>query len=82
MGHMIENIARSRGHEIVAVIDVNNQEDFDSEGFLSADVAIEFTVPSTAVANYERAFERGIPVVSGTTAWGSVDEPASYDREV
>lgn len=74
MGRMIENIARHRGHEIVAVIDINNQEDFDSEGFLSADVAIEFTVPSTAVANYERAFQRGIPVVSGTTAWGKVDD--------
>ena len=74
MGRMIENIARQRGHEIVAVIDINNQEDFDSEGFLSADVAIEFTVPSTAVANYERAFQRGIPVVSGTTAWGKVED--------
>ena len=74
MGRMIENIARQRGHEIVAAIDINNQEDFDSEGFLSADVAIEFTVPSTAVANYERAFQRGIPVVSGTTAWGKVED--------
>lgn len=74
MGRMIENIARERGHEIVAIIDVNNQEDFDSEGFMSADVAIEFTTPSTAVDNYRRAFERGIPVVSGTTAWGSVDD--------
>ncbi|MDE5657970.1 MAG: 4-hydroxy-tetrahydrodipicolinate reductase, partial [Muribaculaceae bacterium] len=72
MGRMIENIARQRGHEIVAIIDVDNQEDFDSDEFRSADVAIEFTVPSTAVANYERAFERGVPVVSGTTAWGSV----------
>ena len=74
MGRMIENIARQRGHDIVAAIDINNQEDFDSEGFLSADVAIEFTVPSTAVANYERAFQRGIPVVSGTTAWGKVED--------
>lgn len=74
MGRMIENIALQRGHEIVAVIDVDNQEDFDSEAFRSADVAIEFTVPSMAVANYERAFRSGIPVVSGTTAWGSVDD--------
>lgn len=74
MGRMIESIARQRGHEIVAVIDVNNQDDFDSEGFMSADVAIEFTTPATAVANYERAFERGVPVVSGTTSWGTVDD--------
>ena len=29
MGHMIEEIARQRGHEIVSIIDVNNQDDFD-----------------------------------------------------
>ena len=74
MGRMIENIAIQRGHQIVAKIDVNNLQDFDSQDFLSADVAIEFTTPATAVANYEKAFKRGIPVVSGTTAWGSIDD--------
>lgn len=74
MGKTIEKIALSRGHEIVARIDVNNQEDFDSEAFRSADVAIEFTTPATAVANYRKAFERHVPVVSGTTSWGSVDD--------
>ena len=29
MGHAIEQIALQRGHEIVSVIDVNNQEDYD-----------------------------------------------------
>ena len=42
MGKMIEEIALSRGHEIVSIIDINNQEDFESEAFASADVAIEF----------------------------------------
>ena len=42
MGKMIEQIARERGHEIVCIIDVDNQQDFDSEAFKSADVAIEF----------------------------------------
>lgn len=74
MGHAIERIALERGHEIVARIDLSNQEDFDSEAFLSADVAIEFTTPATAVGNYRRCFERHIPVVSGTTSWGSVDD--------
>ena len=74
MGRTIERIARERGHEIVAIIDVDNQEDFDSEGFRSADVAIEFTVPTMAVENYRRAFESGVPVVSGTTAWGRVED--------
>lgn len=74
MGHAIERIALGRGHEIVARIDLSNQEDFDSKDFLSADVAIEFTTPATAVDNYRRCFERHIPVVSGTTSWGSVDD--------
>ena len=40
MGRMIEEIAKSRGHEIVSVIDIDNQDDFDSDAFRSADVAI------------------------------------------
>lgn len=69
MGHTIEQIARARGHEIVSIIDINNPEDMRSEAFKSADVAIEFTTPATAVANYLAAFEAGVPVVSGTTGW-------------
>lgn len=43
MGKIIERIALERGHEIVSVIDIDNREDFQSEAFRSADVAIEFT---------------------------------------
>ena len=69
MGHAIEQIAFQRGHEIVSVIDVNNQEDFTSDAFKSADVAIEFSMPAVAMDNYRRAFAAGVPVVSGTTGW-------------
>jgi dihydrodipicolinate reductase len=69
MGHEIEKIALDRGHEIVAIIDVNNQGDFDSKAFLSAEVAIEFSRPETAFSNYLRCFERNIPIVTGTTGW-------------
>mgnify|MGYP004564458963 FL=1 len=69
MGHMIEEIARSRGHEIVSIIDVDNREDFQSEAFRSADVAIEFTTPTAAYANYVEAFKAGVKVVSGSTGW-------------
>lgn len=69
MGHMIEDIARSRGHEIVSIIDVNNQQDFDSEAFATADVAIEFTAPTAAYGNYLKAFAKGVKVVSGSTGW-------------
>lgn len=35
MGKEIEKVARSRGHEIVCIIDINNQDDFESEAFKS-----------------------------------------------
>jgi 4-hydroxy-tetrahydrodipicolinate reductase len=69
MGKTIERIAKERGHEIVSIIDVDNQNDFESEAFKSAEVAIEFTVPHVALENYRRAFAAGVPVVSGTTGW-------------
>lgn len=69
MGHEIERIALKRGHTIVSAIDINNPEEFDSENFRSADVAIEFTRPETAMSNYKKCFAAGLPVVSGTTGW-------------
>ena len=35
MGKEIEKIAIARGHEIVSIIDINNQEDFNSEALSS-----------------------------------------------
>ena len=64
MGHMIEEVALSRGHEIVAHIDVGDA--FDLKG---ADVAIEFTTPATAKENILRAWAQGVPVISGSTGW-------------
>ncbi len=69
MGKEIEKVARSRGHEIVCIIDINNQDDFESEAFKSADVAIEFTNPMVAYSNYMRAFKAGVKLVSGSTGW-------------
>lgn len=69
MGKTIEQIALSRGHEIVSIIDINNPEDFTSDAFKSADVAIEFTTPATAFENYMKCFAANVPVVSGTTGW-------------
>jgi 4-hydroxy-tetrahydrodipicolinate reductase len=69
MGHIIEQIALGRGHQVVATIDINNKQDFESEAFRTADVAIEFTRPQTAVENVRRCFAAGVPVVCGTTGW-------------
>ncbi|MDH6310734.1 4-hydroxy-tetrahydrodipicolinate reductase [Dysgonomonas sp. PFB1-18] len=69
MGHEIEKIAISRGHTIVSIIDVNNAADFDSPAFKSADVAIEFSTPESAISNYRKCFAAHVPVVAGTTGW-------------
>ena len=77
MGHMIEEVALQRGHEIVGVVDpmykgpTDNVQsiDFESEAFRSADVAIEFTTPATAEENIRKAWAQGVPVVSGSTGW-------------
>ena len=69
MGHIIEEIALSRGHDIVSIIDIDNPGDFQSPAFASADVAIEFTTPTAAFGNYQKAWAAGVKVVSGSTGW-------------
>ena len=65
MGQVIERIALERGHEIVLKKDEFNTYD----GLSTADVAIDFSVPSAAVANISNCFYANVPVVSGTTGW-------------
>ncbi len=66
MGKTIEQIALSRGHEIVGKIDVGD----DITSFNKpVDVAIEFTQPEAALHNLKTCFNKGIPVVCGTTGW-------------
>lgn len=75
MGKEIEKIAVSRGHKINLLIDISNPQDLTIENLQKCDVAIEFTIPDSAVDNYKKCFEAGIPVVSGTTGWlGKMDE--------
>ena len=69
MGHIVEKVLLERQHEIVAVID--NEEDWqrhDSD-FRKAEVAIDFSEPGVAVPNMLRAFEASVPIVVGTTGW-------------
>jgi len=65
MGKVIERIALERGHEIVLRKDEFNTYD----GLATADVAIDFSVPSAAVSNISASFNANVPVVSGTTGW-------------
>lgn len=79
MGHEIEKIAIERGHQIGLIIDVDNQNDLNAENLKGIDVAIEFTIPASAINNYKSCFDAGVPVVSGTTGWLSQwNEVVSY----
>lgn len=65
MGKVIENIALERGHEIV--LRKGSSDNFD--GLLNADVAIDFSVPTSAVKHISECLNNTIPVISGTTGW-------------
>lgn len=69
MGKTIEGILLERGHEVILKINEHNTEELTSSNLKLCDVAIEFSQPSSAVENYFKCFEAGLPVVSGTTGW-------------
>jgi 4-hydroxy-tetrahydrodipicolinate reductase len=76
MGHMIEEVAIERGHEIVLKIHIDNTEEFTQENISKADVAIEFTAPDSAFENVKKCLDYDIPVVSGSTGWNDKLEEA------
>lgn len=65
MGKVIERIALERGHAII--LKKTSKDTF--EGLEQADIAIDFSVPSSAVAHITECLNRNIPVISGTTGW-------------
>lgn len=65
MGKEIEKIALQRGHTIV--LKKGSQDSF--EGLSKADVAIDFSIPTTAIENITTCLQQNIPVISGTTGW-------------
>lgn len=69
MGKEIEQIALSRGHQIVLKVDISNAKTYTIEELKQADVAIEFSTPESAVSNIYKCFDAGVPVVVGTTGW-------------
>jgi 4-hydroxy-tetrahydrodipicolinate reductase len=64
MGKEIEKIAISRGHEIVIKKEINNTIDIHL-----ADVAIDFSIPTSAFDNISNCIKNKVPVISGTTGW-------------
>lgn len=68
MGKAIEEAALAHGHQVVLRVDQHNAGTPPGE----ADVAIEFSKPTTTLANMRLCMEHHVPVVVGTTGW--------YDR--
>ena len=73
MGKMIEALAESRGHQIVARIDL----DTVTIDFSQMDVAIDFSTPDSAFGNISNCLKHKVPVISGTTGW-----LADYDKAI
>lgn len=69
MGKEIEKVATSAGHTIVAGVDSGEDWQTLKNKALKADVVIDFSQPEVAVENFEKSFDLGIPIVTGTTGW-------------
>ncbi|MCC6931189.1 MAG: hypothetical protein IT359_19530 [Gemmatimonadaceae bacterium] len=71
MGRAIEQLARERGHTVLAILGArdNGGGDAIATHAAAADVAIEFTEPAAARANVTACIAAGLPVVTGTTGW-------------
>ena len=67
MGKKVSELATKKGHNIVCVSSSSNPAKLLDLSV--ADVAIDFSTPTTAFENISHAINSGIPVVSGTTAW-------------
>ena len=51
MGREIEKILIERGHDVTLVIDTDNAADLNAANLAGVDVALEFTMPTTAYGN-------------------------------
>jgi 4-hydroxy-tetrahydrodipicolinate reductase len=65
MGKTVENIATSRGHDIV----YKTSDNLDIDRLKQAEVAIDFSTPEAAYFNITSCLENKIAIVCGTTGW-------------
>ena len=84
MGQAIEELAKTKGHTVDLIIDIQNREEaFTEANFKNIDVAIEFTSPHSAVENIKRCLQFGVPVISGSTGWTEKwEEVINYCKEM
>ena len=67
MGKAIEEIAISRGHEVI--LKCTSKNTIEDADFSLVDVAIEFTKPELAVNHIHFCLDKNIPLIVGTTGW-------------
>ena len=67
MGKRISELAIEKGHTIVC--NSSSEKPASTLNLSTADLAIDFSTPTTAFENISHAINSGIPVVSGTTGW-------------
>jgi len=67
MGKRISKLAIERGYTIIC--NSSSDKPANTLNLSTADVAIDFSTPTTAFENISHAINSGIPVVSGTTGW-------------
>lgn len=90
MGHMIEECAKSLGHEVVATVDVIAEDasvkvpsgDGDAVARAvkssGAEGVIEFSHPTAVMGNIKALLPLGLPIVVGTTGWN--DKHAEVEK--
>lgn len=71
MGHEVEAAAKARGHEIVAIFDIDKLLSPEALKLHAPDAVIDFTQPDTVVTNVRVCTKAKIPMVIGTTGWDS-----------
>jgi 4-hydroxy-tetrahydrodipicolinate reductase len=64
MGRLIDQLAPEYGFTVTARVDIGREEPLDG-----ADVAVEFSVPSSVAGNIAKVAALRIPIVVGTTGW-------------
>ncbi|MAG14029.1 MAG: 4-hydroxy-tetrahydrodipicolinate reductase [Spirochaetales bacterium] len=73
MGHVIESVLVSRGHNIGLRIDPVSKDadatDFGADSIAGLDMVIEFSLPDAVLSNSRHYSSAGVPAVVGTTGW-------------
>jgi 4-hydroxy-tetrahydrodipicolinate reductase len=64
MGRLVDQLAPEYGFTVTARLDIGRNESLQG-----ADVAVEFSVPSSVLGNVAKVAALRIPIVVGTTGW-------------